>query len=658
MIQKIKIENVKGTTGEIPLDRLNFITGPNFSGKSTIADAIRLCLVGSLPMLAKSAAGIFALSSGPEMAVAVTYDNGNTFRRQWTAAGKTIRATTAGQEMPALAAAIDVAAFIAATPKARIDILRTVQPAGDFDALIAEAEAEEEKAKDHRADVKQWEKTAAGMAEIIASQPAPNPVTPEQVKEAEETVASAKATMDDARRRLRKYEHTAEAAAEAREALEFVTNPPPEPPAVSAEELKKASYEFEKASDELTAATLEENRIRSEFRAFPPTPEPIEPDAIEAMRAEVEKLGIADASPISDPMAEIATQAANVRRIKAELDALPSLEQCPFCECSGEGWKTKLETKYTSALSVAEKILAALREHKVAYDEQAAAIAAKTEAIKRLADAEKSEELRIKSTALMEQLEKAEKNTISRKETAISARDKWRNLSEGREIRTQWEDIKRRFDELTASARAAIESHVDDDESAAALATAVANAEVEYEEAAAALEFIRAAEDEWKTWHRRELDLSRTRELIAEAEGKMAKHADKAKELRQQAKDAMDRLFSRILSIAGPLSSAVMNYPLTMNPFGEIGIAVGGGFRPYGALSGTERAIADACIQAGLSSGGIAIIDELSRADSDRKTRLLSALSELVEAGKLAQVIVIDHDSNACPEGWKMIRPQ
>ncbi len=68
-------------------------------------------------------------------------------------------------------------------------------------------------------------------------------------------------------------------------------------------------------------------------------------------------------------------------------------------------------------------------------------------------------------------------------------------------------------------------------------------------------------------------------------------------------------------------------------------------FIPFEALSGTEQVIATIAVQAGLSAaaGGIVMVDEFSRIDEKNKALLAEELFTMVEAGTLAQVIIVDH---------------
>lgn len=72
MIDRVSIENFKGTTGETFLTQLNIFRGNSGSGKSTWLEAIRVAVVGHDPGYGKLLAETMAFSSGEEMNIEVS----------------------------------------------------------------------------------------------------------------------------------------------------------------------------------------------------------------------------------------------------------------------------------------------------------------------------------------------------------------------------------------------------------------------------------------------------------------------------------------------------------------------------------------------------------------------------------------------------------
>ncbi len=85
-LKSISYTNLKGRSETVELGTANLVTGRNFSGKTTIIDALKLALLGYHPSLDKTPRGVFELSSGGELAVTATFDNGDALTRSWKAA--------------------------------------------------------------------------------------------------------------------------------------------------------------------------------------------------------------------------------------------------------------------------------------------------------------------------------------------------------------------------------------------------------------------------------------------------------------------------------------------------------------------------------------------------------------------------------------------
>jgi len=78
---RITTKGFKATDQDLELKQFNLLVGPNGSGKTTIADAIRMVALGYVPALGKRPVDLAALMQGEAMSVELSLENGNTVRR-------------------------------------------------------------------------------------------------------------------------------------------------------------------------------------------------------------------------------------------------------------------------------------------------------------------------------------------------------------------------------------------------------------------------------------------------------------------------------------------------------------------------------------------------------------------------------------------------
>lgn len=109
---------VKGRTFRHTLAPVTLILGPNRSGKSAIADAIKLALLGRHPQLPNTNAGKFKLASGRDLLAELTFTDGQQNSIRLELAGGKIKETaaTAFECPPVL---LDFSTYLAMTADAR-----------------------------------------------------------------------------------------------------------------------------------------------------------------------------------------------------------------------------------------------------------------------------------------------------------------------------------------------------------------------------------------------------------------------------------------------------------------------------------------------------------------------------------------------------------
>jgi DNA repair exonuclease SbcCD ATPase subunit len=80
-LSQIQATALKGRSFTHALQPLTLICGRNFTGKTSIIEAIRLAVLGHIPELGKTNAATWALASGNTMSVKSTFDNGDYLSR-------------------------------------------------------------------------------------------------------------------------------------------------------------------------------------------------------------------------------------------------------------------------------------------------------------------------------------------------------------------------------------------------------------------------------------------------------------------------------------------------------------------------------------------------------------------------------------------------
>jgi DNA repair exonuclease SbcCD ATPase subunit len=124
-IQRVDYKNLKGGTDSVVLGPATLIYGPNFTGKTTIIDAIKLALLGYHPGLDKTAGGVMELASGDELKAAVVLDSGQVVGHVWTRAGGRITKRDSvpldWPEQPV--AVLDAAAYFGLSDRGKVEYL-------------------------------------------------------------------------------------------------------------------------------------------------------------------------------------------------------------------------------------------------------------------------------------------------------------------------------------------------------------------------------------------------------------------------------------------------------------------------------------------------------------------------------------------------------
>lgn len=130
MITELTMVNVKG----VPMRHFDFgpvtlIQGPNYTGKTAVAQAIRIGLLGYDPTLGKLASATYGLASGEKMEVKLELSGGATAHRTWEMKrGKLV--TGGDKEALTEPMMMDIDQYFSLTKQARIDYVMSMAAEG------------------------------------------------------------------------------------------------------------------------------------------------------------------------------------------------------------------------------------------------------------------------------------------------------------------------------------------------------------------------------------------------------------------------------------------------------------------------------------------------------------------------------------------------
>ena len=124
-ITRVDFKNLKGSSDSIVLGAATLIYGRNFTGKTTIIDAIKLALLGYHPGLDKTAAGVMELASGDELKAAVVLDNGQVVGHVWRRdRGRITKQDAVPLDWPEQPVAVlDAAAYFGLSDRGKVEYL-------------------------------------------------------------------------------------------------------------------------------------------------------------------------------------------------------------------------------------------------------------------------------------------------------------------------------------------------------------------------------------------------------------------------------------------------------------------------------------------------------------------------------------------------------
>lgn len=621
-LKSISARNFKGLTFEENLAPITVLIGSNFAGKTARTDAIRLLLLGFLPELGKEARSTFGLSSGSEMEVSGEFDNGLKIRRRFYLKGDTVKKD---EEIPAeiaecgqLAVMLNAETYFALGPTARVNYVFENCLLGDEFTIPAVSRKIAEVLQagglvEHKAE--------SMLARICRAMDLRGTVQ----AFVELTLVNTADLIKDAKSHADRMEKTIQGLIGLRMADEKTG---PDLPGLEVK-ISKLRADVEELNLKKNALAVRYELMvngRERRRSIESTLSKLGPvkEKLDGMIAEREKIRTAlgaapDSADAIDKLKEINMTATNVydraavdwKAINRELDAarislsgLGDKTSCPYCGAVGDGWKALKTAELNGAIATFEKSL-----EDISYK----AKTAKASIDSSNRDLEAARVIR-RATEELEHKERAFDREIPMIEAAL-----------GREA-----DLREELAKLPPE-----DPQLDTDVDMIQTELNVKNEEILDADGKRKAVMGRAGELQ-------RLGQAETDRDAAKADVTIG--GDVLKKLREIQGSMVEGAFKPLLELANSFFGDVFKSPLAYND-GEIGTWRDGVWVTHRTMSGTEKALTYAAIQAALAAKSpvkIMLIDELGRLDNANLDLMMDGVALAVSSGKIDGFIGID----------------
>jgi DNA repair exonuclease SbcCD ATPase subunit len=706
MIKSIRFENVKGQSRTEILAPFTAITGDNTKGKTTIADALTIGLLGYHPLLGKTNGATFALASDSSMLVELATDKGN-WTRQWKQTGKSIKATeklpegVTDEAVARLLPSFSPGQFIVANDKTRlamiadctghvagekltdevVEILRSasIQLTGQpqriafpdpfaFAAAVADYLANESKAS--AALEKRFTETLQGLTAMDSADAAPVSAKAKAFDSLQAALGKLREKRASAETKLEAMEQRSGAADHAAEELANLGVPDGDTIKASRTELANLNREIQavkaQASQQEGAATLLGREVEGLRRQVESIQRRYGQETLDvkALGTLVDELGAIPAAEV--PTATLAMNQRNAEVAKNTADGnltaasnehtratkawneFAALECCPTCKASAPGWKDTVKASLEARLkdTEVERVKAAEAVAKAGEELDKAERAYKAA---RELDNKRAQlpiaEAKLTDAATMARLRMDIVEKDGKRQAAEEhASSAYERLARLEADAQEHEETVANADKLADLQRAAQDRAPIEDMDAAREAVAELNRQIEAAELE--LEQAKAGRQALQQAEQRARDADSARTQAEDATTKKTETKRLEAAVREKMQTAMEDAFKPVAELAARFSEGVLPSPIALKD-GEVGRYTSSGWVPFSVLSGAEQLVAGAAIVAALGArtSGLVVLDELSRMTAQRRHAFASNLVAALEDGTVKQVVVMDHDS-------------
>jgi hypothetical protein len=616
-LTKITARAFKGLDFTLDLNDINFLVGSNFSGKTARTDAIRFLLLGYLPELGKTAVATFGLASGREMVVEGTFENGQTIRRRRYLSGDSVKTDDSIPEdiekYGQLAIMLNAETYFELSPKARVEyVFANVQMGQEWtsDGIIEKLALVFEPFKNTHAigELKDFAAEASGPQQFVdnalawleaEAKSAKDYAT--QMEKTTQGITNLKLN-DQVGRRMELIDSDI-----------FVANARLRDAQAEKARLK-AIYDLSVGKQTRRAALVRQidsgkglagqiEALQAELIKANATLEEF-PVVTPAQLDQIRKNGQVVANAITEQERQLKELMVDIGSIKSDMLDIKNQTQCPYCGATGEGWKQikllewEAEVKKNEAhLCELEKTLPILRQKR--------------------------------------QVLVTEYTTANKDQSA-------RLILEGQ--------IQRRNNELKdLTSKASLIAAYEEELAGIPDTTAVTNVNP-MAEANNAVDMAVATLSNLEMERRASGQAEQDKKRLAEAETNRDKakedskmYAAATKRMREIQGEMVAAAFAPLLQTANSFFGTILKTPIAYHDE-EIGTWRNGVWVTHRTLSGTEKALTYAAIQAALASTSpvrIMMLDELGRLDTANIDKLINVMEHLCP-GSIDQFIGID----------------
>ena len=619
MITKIETKNFRGQNINRQLGPVTLITGRNFAGKSTIADAVRFALAGYLPAIGKTGQALWdALAGNPqvpgevEAKVTLSTDPDGCFARltrDSKGSVKTLNRTQGPYELDPMI--LDVRQFFSLTAAERTAVV--FRAAGGLDHDLEALQTELWKVEASPANVRDETVRALTDEAVFAL-------------EQDDKVAELERLTGEWKERLKACK-----ADEKKSAQEFAgtvlpaqaPNPPADVTAIQKRRDELVALRGELAS--LLRVQQAEGSEAGKLAAYKTELESLTKELAEANApvVVVRPKELDELDKLHERDVDLVLQAklcdAEKDRLDEELAKLAGVTICPCCGSEGSMLKARenAENRLEQAMTALEKVLLERQEIANRIEDLAEIESAYD---MRVAESEMAVDLATKQQARKVELERLIEEHAANDKTAMANRDE--RVAELNKALEELPIVQQRLDREAVNGAA------------------------------------------WKNYQ----DVLNRRN---EREGKLIRLRCELDCLTQSIKILMglvgkwsEKAFGKVLALSRAFTDGLLNSPLEFRD-GELGRCVSeqdrkagrnvpvGSWIPWRSFSGTEELIGMAAFGLALARTArfkLVVLDEFGRLDDERRRNVLVRVKELVDNGTITQAILIGASTTPAPD--------